>query len=1087
MLNKKNYKLLAYLLFFSFLFCQTQTSIDTIFQEKYKKYYKLKNKLIIKSSLKVRNNNTLIKPIHVDSINGLIYLDQKDFKSFLIAEYNYIKNAFPLHVGPHWKSLPQIDVNQKRISEKNQLHENTSFENQAFYSSGSFNREVSFFPKGGSDFSGGFQMQFNGKLSKDIDVQGVITDQSIPFQPEGTTRRLEELDKVYINIMHPKFSFNLGDVNYQKDISDHLKISRKLTGMKNDFKINKWEGKSIFSNSQGRYNRKEQKGKDGVQGPYYLVSKNGNKNIIILSGTEEVWLDGKKLIRGHNNDYVIDYSLAEVNFTANHLIHADSDILFKYEYSDFNYDQSFNGASIKKKYNEISELEIGFFREIDNVNRDSSSNELRTIFSNSKLNKIQVSSAEIDLNGDYLKNDDIFIFSPNESSDSLVKYSVLFEYDEDGNYKKKVSIDGRVYYEYVSSINKEAFEDYYSPFRELSSPISHNYGFIKNNFKLNNFLNIDFYFTGSELNKNILYTGKGIKDYGFSYNIKSYLDPFNIGYLNLRLSYTDQKRSKNYQELGSRDEVRQKRFWNLDSNIMKGVHERLILTELCIKDISKSKLSFSKLNTNFLSRSKLNINQIFIAPLFQNSYLNFTSINGGEHDFFRIENQFQINFKSISPFIKYMSEKIEFQKEFNYVGGGFRKEKVDYKIETGISNRKDDFLHDSLNGSKNSNDLIAFFEFKNKLKNGFNKNLIFKKRIKSFSDNFNKDSYDYSLLNLSLSYKENSNPLEWRVYSNIEESLMEKRTIIYDSIGVGLGNYRYDKEINTYIKDENGQFISYVVYTGDLEPSTLFESSQNFNYNLEIIDLLPNILIRGNSKQKLRGPGIKFSNILNPNINLNKSDLLTFKTYSRYEVLINGDFRILGWNENSTELNGLDYNGKNLINNEEFGMEVNKNFFKNFMIKNQIQYKTNKNESNFDLRRNRSLSGIWNETSFKINIVNNGDVSLVALYGYDYGSQIDVDFKSEAVGIKVTGKTFFNKNGRIESEISYINGTEKNNISYIPPEALNGNPLGNSLKTFTQFQYFLNQSVSMTYSLNTINNTRYKNLIYFKGEIRAYF
>ena len=162
-----------------------------------------------------------------------------------------------------------------------------------------------------------------------------------------------------------------------------------------------------------------------------------------------------------------------MNFTANHLIHADSDILFIYEYSDFNYDQSFNGASIKKKYNEISELEICFFREIDNVNRDSSSNELRTIFSNSKLNKIQVSTAEIDLNGDYLKNNDIFIFSPNESSDSLVKYSVLFEYDEDGNYKKKVSIDGRVYYEYVSSNDKEAFEDYYSPFRELSSPISH--------------------------------------------------------------------------------------------------------------------------------------------------------------------------------------------------------------------------------------------------------------------------------------------------------------------------------------------------------------------------------------------------------------------------------------------------------------------------------------------------------------------------------------------------------------------------------------------------------------------------------------
>ena len=168
MSNKKNYRLLAYLLFYSLIFCQTQTSLDTIFQEKYKKYYKLKNKLIIKSSLKVKNNNILIKPIHVDSINGLIYLDQKDFKSYLIAEYNYIKKPFPLRVGPRWKSLPQINVNQKKISEKDQSEEDTSFENQSFYSSGNFNRELSFLPKGGADFSGDFQMQFNGKLSRII-------------------------------------------------------------------------------------------------------------------------------------------------------------------------------------------------------------------------------------------------------------------------------------------------------------------------------------------------------------------------------------------------------------------------------------------------------------------------------------------------------------------------------------------------------------------------------------------------------------------------------------------------------------------------------------------------------------------------------------------------------------------------------------------------------------------------------------------------------------------------------------------------------------------------------------------------------
>ncbi|MFL3009108.1 MAG: hypothetical protein ACJZ14_06990 [Candidatus Neomarinimicrobiota bacterium] len=659
----------------------------------------------------------MINPIHVDSINGLIYLAQEDFKSYVIAEYDYLKNIFPLQVGPNWKSLPPINDNKIKTSEIKQPQENISIDNQNFFSSGSFNRELSFSPTGGSDFSGGFQMQFNGKLSKDIDVQGVITDQSIPFQPEGTTRRLEELDKVYINIMHPRFSFNLGDVNFQKNISGQLKISRKLTGIKNNFKINNWEGKSIFSNSQGKYNRKEQKGRDGIQGPYYLISKNGNRNIIILSGTEEVWLDGKKLIRGHNNDYIIDYSLAEVNFTANHLIHSDSDILFKYEYSDFNYDQSFNGASIKKKYNELSEFEIGFFRELDNLGIDSSLNELKSIFSNSKLNRIQVTSAEIDLDGDYLKNGDLFIFSPNELADSLIKYSILFNYNKDGNYKKKVSTEGKIYYEYIPSEDKNPYEDYYSPYRVLSPPISHNYGFIKNNFKLNNLLNIDSYFTGSELNKNILYLGNDTKDYGFSYNIKTFIDPLNIGYFRFDLSYMDQKRSQNYQELGSRDEALQKRFWNLDSNIIRGVHEQSIVAKLNIESISETKLSFSNLRTNSLSRSKINIDQLFLSPLFQKSYVNFTSVKGGVNDLIRIENQFQFNFNNISPFFKSMTEKIDSKKEINYFGGGFRKEKENYKIETGISNRKDDFL----NASQISNDLIAFFEYKNKLRDGFYK------------------------------------------------------------------------------------------------------------------------------------------------------------------------------------------------------------------------------------------------------------------------------------------------------------------------------------------------------------------------------
>ena len=37
---------------------------------------------------------------------------------------------------------------------------------------------------GGSDFTGGLQMQINGKISDNLDISGILTDQNFPIQPE---------------------------------------------------------------------------------------------------------------------------------------------------------------------------------------------------------------------------------------------------------------------------------------------------------------------------------------------------------------------------------------------------------------------------------------------------------------------------------------------------------------------------------------------------------------------------------------------------------------------------------------------------------------------------------------------------------------------------------------------------------------------------------------------------------------------------------------------------------------------------------------------------------------------------------------
>ena len=172
---------------------------------------------------------------------------------------------------------------------------------------------------------------------------------------------------------------------------------------------------------------------------------------------------------------------------------------------------------------------------------------------------------------------------------------------------------------------------------------------------------------------------------------------------------------------------------------------------------------------------------------------------------------------------------------------------------------------------------------------------------------------------------------------------------------------------------------------------------------------------------------------------------------------------------------------------DQFGLEINQTLSTLITIKNSIQLSKKQVESTVSILRNRNVEGWWNEFQLQVKLNESLDFDLGLMGGFDSGKQQANSFSSQAYVLLLNGRFFFKKTGRFQSQISWVNAAEKDKLPYLPPEALNGFPVGTSFRSNTRLQYFLNRSVSMIFTLNTFDDARYDNFITFRGEIRAHF
>ena len=102
---------------------QVSSKVDTIYSISDENSIQLTHPFILESSVLVLQGGVPILAKKIQAIEGILILPNMDPDFPLVISYDYLTDGLPLSVGPTWRSLPELNLeNIKILSKKEQSY-----------------------------------------------------------------------------------------------------------------------------------------------------------------------------------------------------------------------------------------------------------------------------------------------------------------------------------------------------------------------------------------------------------------------------------------------------------------------------------------------------------------------------------------------------------------------------------------------------------------------------------------------------------------------------------------------------------------------------------------------------------------------------------------------------------------------------------------------------------------------------------------------------------------------------------------------------------------------------------------------------